>query len=725
MVHVDVLRSRPEQEGKKPISIEFGGGHRLVVHEGKFGVLGREGQPILRDARAAISFDKTTVGIDDLASVIKPTEDGKGVKIEIAGTESRPGMTTEIMTGEDGLRIRQEIINTTGKDITFERFTGLNSAEGIAGVDPRSMWASAMGWSIWEPPIEGIVADLPQTNQIAIRPHNSDEIYDIVTKTHEDSVPIPWAVALRDTESDQQVFMGYLPRKGRPKHIGVIEPREKGIEAWNDGEGVIIPAGESRASEELVVRFGMKAFEARKQFSKEFAERVGVRRIERVRPENGYDTWYDLFNTIEPQDVPGLIDATAGLRDVGLPHVEYFTLDDVHNPAKSETNNVPPGNPEMVENFLSAFRNEEAPYTFGDNVKGYAKYCEDRGLRPEIWMAPFIVSSRSPVFQEMMEDQNGKSTDMLLKNRNGELFVTHYHPEQDANFYALDLTNKAAQELLRSQLRFFTDNGIKGFKFDFVYPGAMQGMREDRTKTATEAYNIGLQIVQEEVTDKELKELWCGQPIYETAGDGAGRLAPDSEAIYGIQWDPLPHMMHLRRGKSLRNASANALLRVPEGDALYGGGVDFDPTPVALDDELPLSRLSLAEARTSIAVDRAMGARGRMAFGHDPRGEIRPIWIQRYRTALDSVGGVSMTLRVNKDGYPVASVRETPTGREVMATNWGPKPIDIALRSDEIGVPDGVKGDIIFPGEPVDTQNGEIVFLNVPSHGSQVLAIPA
>ncbi len=702
-------------------TLEMGGGYRATVNEGALTVENAQGQVMFENATGSIELSDGRV-ISTLDA--KVTQNGNTLSLEVSWVKDQPDIKVAIAADEDkpGLRITQEIINTTGEEIRLDRFTGLDIREGLGGVDPKKMWASAMGWSIWEPPIEGIVDQLPQTNQIAIRPHNDDSRYDIVAKTSEDGVPIPWAVALRDVASDINVFMGYLPRDGRPNHIGVVEPRENGIAAWNDGEGVVIPAGEGRKSEELVVHFGQNSFEARAQFAKEYAERVGVIHTERERPENGFVTWYDLFNNIDPTDVPKLIDATANLRERGI-EVDYFTLDDVHNPARS-ANFVPPGNPEYIENFLSAFKTEGEPYRFGDNVKTYAQYCKEKGLRPEIWMSPFIVSSRSPVFEQMQKDQDGKSMDMLLKNRDGEVFVTHYHPEQDAEFYALDLTNEKSQELLRNQLRFFTDNEIEGFKFDFVYPGAMQGQREDKTKTGTEAYNIGLKIIQEETINKGKHVLWGGQPIYETAGPWVGRLAPDSEAVFGIQFNPLPHNEQLRRGKCLRNAGANTIERALEGVHLYGGGVDFDPTPVAIAGELPelrepTSTLSAAEVQFSLAVGRAAGSHGRIAFGHDPR-LVTDELAKRYRNVSETTGDVARLVQINREGYPLSLVRHTKDGPEVTVFNFGLDPTDITIDRKQHGIPDSVTGRVLFPDSSARTQNGEVVFLNVPIHGAQV-----
>ncbi len=100
-------------------------------------------------------------------------------------------------------------------------------------------------------------------------------------------------------------------------------------------------------------------------------------------------------------------------------------------------------------------------YLFPQGVGYVGHQVDDQGLEFGLWVAPFLVSERSWVYEH--------HKDWLVHNLAGEpIHIGKVSPTTD-DLYALDTTNPGAQEYMRSTYRTLTkDWGTRFIKMDFM-----------------------------------------------------------------------------------------------------------------------------------------------------------------------------------------------------------------------------------------------------------------
>jgi alpha-galactosidase len=135
---------------------------------------------------------------------------------------------------------------------------------------------------------------------------------------------------------------------------------------------------------------------------------------------------------------------------------------------------------------------------------------EDGGRRTGIWLAPFLVGADTPVAREHPEWLVGGA------GRNWR---------QD--LVGLDLTHPGVRDLLRSRLEPLVERGIRYFKLDFLYGGAVPGRRHSGEDPVA-AYRSGLRLLRE-ILGPDAYLVACGAPILPSVGlvDGM-RVSPDT-----------------------------------------------------------------------------------------------------------------------------------------------------------------------------------------------------
>ncbi|WP_410668041.1 glycoside hydrolase family 36 protein [Amycolatopsis sp. cmx-4-68] len=183
---------------------------------------------------------------------------------------------------------------------------------------------------------------------------------------------------------------------------------------------------------------------------------------------------------------------------------------------------------------------------FPSGMRALADRIADAGLRPGLWIAPFIVHPESRVAQEKPE--------LVLRDGSGEPVVAGHN--WGTGYWALDLTLPAAQEHLRELIhRVSGEWGFTYLKLDFVNAGTIPGSRYagiDRE----ESYRAALRIIRE-VAGPEAYLLGSGAPLLPSLGllDGI-RSGPDVAPM----WD---HYATQDPSDALaRNAVVNTLHRL-------------------------------------------------------------------------------------------------------------------------------------------------------------------
>jgi Melibiase len=126
------------------------------------------------------------------------------------------------------------------------------------------------------------------------------------------------------------------------------------------------------------------------------------------------------------------------------------------------------------------------------------------GCRPGLWLAPFMVQPNAP---GLATDQPG----WMIRGADGEPVKDRY------GRWALDASNPEACRWLRdlgAQVRAW---GFEMVKLDFLYLGAVEGIRHDASVTGTEALRRGVRAMADGLGD-DVYVLACGAPLLPVVG---------------------------------------------------------------------------------------------------------------------------------------------------------------------------------------------------------------
>lgn len=209
----------------------------------------------------------------------------------------------------------------------------------------------------------------------------------------------------------------------------------------------------------------------------------------------GWCTWYYYFTRVSQEAVLQNLKFLATRKD--LP-IEYVQVDDGYFPAR--------GFNSRIGDWL------EVNKRFPRGLEWLANEIRAEGFQPGLWLAPFIVSKASDLYQQ--------HPDWIIRNSKGDPIVVNIPVEWGTfnKIYALDTTHPGVQEWLR---RIFTkivkEWGFRFLKLDFIYGAAIEGRRYDPTQTRIEAYRRGLEIIRETVGD-DIFILGCGAPLGPSIG---------------------------------------------------------------------------------------------------------------------------------------------------------------------------------------------------------------
>jgi alpha-galactosidase len=203
-------------------------------------------------------------------------------------------------------------------------------------------------------------------------------------------------------------------------------------------------------------------------------------------------SWYHYFRDVTEDDI---FENLSAMDDLGL-SVDVVQIDD--------------GYQSEIGDWLT----ESGRFT---SLEAAVARIRAAGRRAGLWLAPFLVSPRSRIYQDHPEWLLG-----------GARAGFNWKAEQAV----LDVTHPGAEEYLRTVFCTLRRMGIDYFKLDFLYAGALAGQRADDSVTPLAAYRHGMEMIREAIgPDSYL--LGCGAPILPSVGlVDAMRVSPDTAPRY-------------------------------------------------------------------------------------------------------------------------------------------------------------------------------------------------
>ncbi|KGQ23078.1 glycoside hydrolase family 36 protein [Thermus filiformis] len=241
------------------------------------------------------------------------------------------------------------------------------------------------------------------------------------------------------------------------------------------------------------------------------------------RPPRVWCSWYSFYREIGEEL---LLEVLEGLR--GLPF-EVFQVDD---------------------GWQRGLGDWEANGRFPRGMAFLAEQIQKRGLRPGLWLAPFLVTAESPLYRA--------HPDWLLRDGEGRPVPAGFN--WGVPLYALDAGHPEVVAWVADLVRKAVAWGYTYLKLDFLYAAALPGAEGEAR------YREALGAVREAAGGSYL--LLSGAPILPSLGLGDGlRVGPDV-APY---WDNEDRTFWLSdpTGPGLKNALRATVHRLWLGDNVH------------------------------------------------------------------------------------------------------------------------------------------------------------
>jgi alpha-galactosidase len=247
------------------------------------------------------------------------------------------------------------------------------------------------------------------------------------------------------------------------------------------------------------------------ELAEQWAKALGSEMKARVGSpfQKGWCSWYQYFHQVTENDVRANLTALTAMRD--LFPVDLIQIDDGFQSALGDWDTT----------------NDRFP----SGLKPLAEEIRAAGFLAGVWTAPFLAARDSLVMKDhpewLMRDDQGRPL------RAG--FNTNWTKADDAFAYALDPSHPGFRDHLERLFRkLVAEFGYSYLKLDFLYAGAAEGIRYDRSLTRAATLRRGLEAIRAGAGDYAFI-LGCGCPLGAAVGivDGM-RIGPD----VGTFWKP-------------------------------------------------------------------------------------------------------------------------------------------------------------------------------------------
>ncbi|MBR2701905.1 MAG: alpha-galactosidase [Erysipelotrichaceae bacterium] len=247
----------------------------------------------------------------------------------------------------------------------------------------------------------------------------------------------------------------------------------------------------------------------------------------------GYSSWYNRYEDININSIEEDLEGCKKLLQKG----DLFQIDDGWEPT--------------VGDWL-----EPDPVKFPDGMKSISDKIHACGFKSGLWLAPFVATARSKIYQEHQ--------DWFLKV-NGDNWSDG---SNWGGFYSLDLDNKSVRKYIEKTFdRVFNEWNFDLVKLDFLYAGAPFG---DKRKSRAAKMIDAMKWLRELCGDKLI--IGCGVPIMPAFGlVDYCRIGCD----VGLDWNDKLYMRIIHRERvSTKQSISNTICRRQLNHRAWGNDPD-------------------------------------------------------------------------------------------------------------------------------------------------------
>jgi alpha-galactosidase len=477
--------------------------------------------------------------------------------------------------------------------------------------------------------------------------------------------------------------------------FGVIHANCKagGLTLTAQADGVQLAPGEEFKSEWGYLQFiDLPAADPAADYVEAVARQMKAR-VPALPPPAQWTHWYHFFQSITADLFIDNLNAIDNIRET-IPF-KIVQLDDGYQSAWGD--------------WLTC--NGKFPL----GLEHLSKTITGKGYTSGLWLAPFVVDPRSQTAKQ--------HPDWLVKDKKGKPIVSGYF--YDFYGHALDLTQPVVLEHVRTLLDTIAREWGYGFvKADFVYAGALPGVRQDPKMTRAQAFRKGLEAIRAGIGEQAFL-LGCGCPFGPAVGIvDAMRIGPDTAPnwtpyLWTTKW-ATPIIKNEKSIGSLRNNIRHTLNLSTLHQRWWWNDPDclmvrnYDTT---LGDDEVISNLSL------------VGLSGGLMISSD---DLTRLSIERQKlvsllTPLLGVGGRPLDLleREMAELYVLPIEKNGMIWQDVAVFNWSDAAAGRNLDLLKLGYKAGEKLHIFdfWRKSHRMAGAGEIDLGEIPSHGCRLLRV--
>ncbi|HOW63658.1 MAG TPA: acetylxylan esterase [Verrucomicrobiota bacterium] len=466
------------------------------------------------------------------------------------------------------------------------------------------------------------------------------------------------------------VLMGFT---GARRFVGRFGFDSKTLSISCDGEGLVLPAGAKWELEPLLVIEGLD----HNALFERLAGELNRNHPPICRPPvaTGWCSWYCFGPGVTAAQIRG----NLAWAKQNFPGLRYIQIDDGYQP--------------WMGDWLETGR------SFGGNVSAVLRDIRAEGFEPAIWVAPFVASPQSRLFEE--------HPDWFVKDKEGQPLRSDrvgFGGWRLGPWYVLDGTHPEAQRWLENLFRTMrSDWGCTYFKLDANYWGALHGgTHHDRSATRVEAYRRGMESIRRGAGDAFI--LGCNHPLWPSLG-----LIHGSRSSMDVSRD-WHHFAKTGRENLLRGWQ-NGRLWWNDPDALCLNGSVLAEVPDAAGVTKSIGKASEDEFLFHATLVYATG--GMLLAGDDLR-----TYGEREKKRLEILyPPTGQAMRFANENFDVGRLR-LPGNEMIAVLNWQ----DVA-RDFMIPLTGRVRVSELWSGQDLGLREGSLELPAIPPHSGRLLRL--
>jgi len=595
---------------------------------------------------------------------------GMALRLRRQQDEGEPEITVSLTLYDDQAfaLISSEFQNSTRAPVEIASFQVLDEAKVDLG-SPQYDWRFYKhGWQSWSPTLAlscsgEDVAVGPPVIAPGTQPKKRDGRFVSEMMT-----------VLADPSTSEEILAGFISTANQFSQVW-FDREPASMTATSYADGIAVPAGGKLSSERLLLLPGPEPLSKLERYGDALGREMQALPYEEVA--SGWCSWYYYWHGVREEQVIANLEVLSERR--GELPVGFVQIDDGYQAG--------------IGDWLTI--NDKFPH----GMSWLVDRIHERGFKAGLWLAPFLMGANSRLYAE--------HPDWAVQYRPGKPSIVLQNWGQDC--YALDLTRPDVLGWVESVFTAICEEwGFDYVKIDFIYAGAVDGLRHDSNVTRAQAYRRGLATIRRAVGDRFV--LGCGNPIGPSIGliDGS-RIGPDVRPY----WQPARHPRDAARSPMSEPSCANSIRNSITRSWMHGRLWMNDPDCLLVRDSE--TALTLEEVRSLATV---IGMTGGMVLDSDDLTRLPEERRRIISMLLPVFGQAAVPLDLLASEMPSLLELDCGTHRVLAVFNWGDEPAEVraALPHEPTHVFE------VWEREYIGMRSGSLS-LNVPPHGCKLLSL--